>query len=73
MTVEFITLEAEGVAVVLDLAVGHIRSLVVNREGRDISSLSRAPWIGETPFDDHFLPSLHRPAIAGAGARAPGS
>jgi len=44
---EFVTVEAGGVAVALDLAVGHIKSLVVERDGRTIAPLHRAPWIEE--------------------------
>ena len=60
MTGEFIDLEAEGICLSVDPAVGHIASLVVTRDGRSLSSLHRAPWIGEdlAPDTDPHLARL---------------
>lgn len=49
---EFATAEAGGISVTLDLAVGHIKALVVERDGRKIAPLHRAPWIGEAQQPD---------------------
>ncbi|GLS23261.1 hypothetical protein GCM10007874_62810 [Labrys miyagiensis] len=49
---EFVTATADGISVTLDLAVGHIRSLVVERGGREIAPLHRAPWIEEAQEPD---------------------
>jgi len=40
-----VKIEAEGIAVTLDLAVGHISHLEVDRGGRRVAPLHRAPWI----------------------------
>lgn len=55
-----IDLTAEGIRLSVDLAVGHIADLVVTREGRSLSSLHRAPWIGEdmAPETDPHLTRL---------------
>jgi len=45
---EFVKLEADGVRVTLDLAVGHIGSFEVDRGGHRIAPLHRAPWAEET-------------------------
>lgn len=44
---ENITFGAEGISVSVDLAVGHIADLVIERDGRRLKPLHRAPWIGE--------------------------
>lgn len=44
---DHVTLSADGIEVTLDLAVGHISSLTVNRRGRRLSPFHRAPWTGE--------------------------
>jgi hypothetical protein len=40
-------LAAAGIAVELDLTVGHIAALLIEDGGRTLSPLHRAPWIGE--------------------------
>ncbi|MEQ1943150.1 hypothetical protein ABMA32_12105 [Mesorhizobium sp. VNQ89] len=42
-----IDLEAEGIRVRIDLLYGMIPELVVNRDGRTISMLHKAPWLNE--------------------------
>lgn len=49
---EFVKVEADGIGVTLDLAVGHIKSLVVKRGGREVAPLHRAPWIEEVHEPD---------------------
>lgn len=47
MSGQFHTLRAEGIAVTLDLAVGHLRALEVTRQGRIAAPLHLAPWADE--------------------------
>lgn len=47
MTERFHAIAADGVRLVLDLEVGHIRTLEIEREGRVISPLYTAPWVDE--------------------------
>lgn len=49
---DFVTVEARGISVTLDLAVGHIRDLTVDRDGRRVAPLHRAPWFEESHADD---------------------
>lgn len=44
-----IAFEAKGIAVALDLAVGHIADMRVTAAGRTLTPLHRAPWIDEAP------------------------
>ena len=44
---EIFTFSADGIAVSVDLSVGHIAELSIEREGRVLKPLHRAPWIGE--------------------------
>ena len=51
-----VRLEAKGISVTLDLAVGHIADMVVEAGGRRLRPLHRAPWIDEPP--EGFPPGL---------------
>ena len=42
-----IEIEAEGVKARLELLYGMISELVVERDGRKVSMLHKAPWLGE--------------------------
>lgn len=53
------TLSAKGISVTLDLAVGHLVELAVERDGRTVKPLHRAPWIEET-LPDGISPGLAR-------------
>jgi len=41
-----VTIEAKGISVSLDLAVGHIADMTVEADGRRLRPLHRAPWVG---------------------------
>lgn len=57
MTTPFHTIEAEGIRVTLDLRVGHIRSLVVTRDGRRLAPFHTAPWVDDPAITgDETLP-----------------
>lgn len=45
MTDSFHSIHARGITLVMDLAVGHIRSLEIERNGRTLAPLHTAPWI----------------------------
>jgi len=47
---DFHTIEAKGIRVTLDLRAGHVRELVIERDGRTITPLHTAPWV-----DDHAI------------------
>ena len=59
---EFHDLEAAGIHVTLDLRVGHIRDLVIERDGRSVRPLHTAPWVDEPAIaaDPAISPSLKR-------------
>jgi len=42
-----VTIEAKGISVAVDLAVGHLADMVVEAGGRSLRPLHRAPWIDE--------------------------
>ena len=42
-----VTIEARGISVSVDLAVGHLADMAVEAEGRRLRPLHRAPWIDE--------------------------
>lgn len=42
-----ITIKAKGISVSVDLAVGHLADMVIDRDGRQLKPLHRAPWVGE--------------------------
>jgi len=57
MSDTFHVLEANGIRVKLDLRVGHIRDLTMERGGRSISPLHTAPWVDEPAIaNDNNLP-----------------
>ncbi len=57
MTERFHTIAAEGISLTLDLAVGHIRSLVIEAGGRRLTPLHTAPWVEDkTITDDPEVP-----------------
>jgi predicted metal-dependent enzyme (double-stranded beta helix superfamily) len=47
MSERFHTIAADGISLTLDLAVGHIRSLEIERDGRRIAPLHTAPWVDD--------------------------
>ncbi len=60
MKERFRSIEAEGVHLTLDLAVGHIRRFEVERNGLRISPLHVAPWVDDPTIagDPKILPNL---------------
>jgi hypothetical protein len=57
MTEPFHTIRADGIEVTLDLRAGHIRSLVVTREGRSLAPFHTAPWVDDPAVTgDETLP-----------------
>ncbi|MDR3473475.1 MAG: hypothetical protein P4M09_17605 [Devosia sp.] len=57
---DFHTLAAAGIRVTLDLRVGHIRELVIERGGKSVAPLHTAPWVEDaaTTGDATIAPSL---------------
>lgn len=55
-------LGAEGIAVALDLTVGHLAALTVETDGRSLRPLHRAPWADEPDarFPDGTAPNVRR-------------
>ncbi|MBV9704086.1 MAG: hypothetical protein JO163_15255 [Methylobacteriaceae bacterium] len=47
MTEPFHTLAAAGIRVTLDLRVGHVRELALERDGRIVRPLHTAPWVDD--------------------------
>lgn len=47
MSERFHTIEAKGIRLTLDLAVGHVRSLEIERDGQRITPLHTAPWVDD--------------------------
>ena len=60
MAERFPTIEAEGVRLTLDLAVGHVRRFEVERDGARILPLHVAPWVDDPAIagDPAILPNL---------------
>ena len=57
----FHTISAEGISVTLDLRVGHIRELVITRDGRTLAPFHTAPWVGDPSITgDETIPSSLR-------------
>jgi hypothetical protein len=57
MTDRFHELRAEGIRLVVDLAVGHIRSFEIERDGRRLAPLYTAPWVDDpTVANDESIP-----------------
>ena len=44
---DIITIKAKGISVSVDLAVGHLADMVIDRDGRRLKPLHRAPWVGD--------------------------
>ena len=42
-----ITIKAKGISVSVDLAVGHLADMAIDRDGRRLKPLHRAPWVGD--------------------------
>ncbi len=60
MPERFHTIEAEGVRLTVDLAVGHLRRFEVERDGVRIAPLHVAPWVDDPSIanDPSILPNL---------------
>jgi len=56
----FHRIAAEGIEAVLDLRVGHVRRLRIERDGRAIEPLHTAPWVEDAAIaaDETILPNL---------------
>ena len=61
----FSTIEADGIALTLDLDGGMIRKLVISREGRQIEPLHAAPWLDECEVQNDESMPPHLRALAG--------
>jgi hypothetical protein len=48
-SMDIATIEAKGICVSIDLAVGHLADLAVDVEGRRLKPLHRAPWADQPP------------------------
>lgn len=60
MSERFHTTAAAGIRLTVDLAVGHVRSLEIERDGRRLSPLYTAPWVDDPSIsnDDSIQPNL---------------
>ncbi len=60
MTDRFHTVEAEGIDVTIDLAVGHLRSVEIERDGRRLTPFYTAPWVDDPAVaeDESIVPNL---------------
>lgn len=47
MPEDFHRIAARGIAVTLDLRVGHVRELRITRDGREVTPLHTAPWVDD--------------------------
>jgi hypothetical protein len=57
----FHTIEADGISVTLDLRAGHIRELVITRDGRRLTPFHTAPWVDDPSItSDETIPSSLR-------------
>lgn len=56
----FQTLEAQGVRLTVDTAVGHVREFEIRRDGANIQPLHVAPWVDDQKIGDDpsLLPNL---------------
>jgi hypothetical protein len=58
MAERFHTIRAEGIAVTLDLAVGHLRSVEIERDGRRLTPFYTAPWVDDPETsEDESIPA----------------
>jgi len=57
---DFHTIEAKGIRVTLDLRAGHVRELVIERDGRRITPTHTAPWVEDRTIieDPAIAPNL---------------
>lgn len=57
---DFHTIEAKGIHVTLDLRAGHVRELIIERDGRTIRPLHTAPWVDDPAIteDQTIAPNL---------------
>lgn len=60
MLERFHTIAAAGIAVTVDLAFGHLRSLEIERDGRRLTPLYTAPWVDDAAIaeDAAIVPNL---------------
>jgi hypothetical protein len=60
MSERFHAVEAEGIRVVVDLAVGHLRAVEIEHGDRPLTPLYTAPWVNDPDVaaDDSILPNL---------------
>ena len=60
MAERFHTVQAKGVTVVVDLAVGHLRTVEIVFQGRKLTPLYTAPWVDDPAIagDESILPNL---------------
>ncbi len=60
MTERFHHMQAAGIGLTVDLAVGHIRNLTVERAGRKLTPLHTAPWLDDPAVteDPEIAPNL---------------
>jgi hypothetical protein len=60
MPERFHTVHAEGIKVVVDLAVGHLRAVEIEYEGRKLTPFYTAPWVDDPDIasDETLLPNL---------------
>ncbi len=60
MPERFHTIRAEGIAVTVDLAFGHLRAVEIEREGRRLTPFYTAPWVDDPAIadDETIAPNL---------------
>jgi hypothetical protein len=60
MTERFRRVAAEGISLIVDLAVGHIRSLEIKADGHPLRPLHTAPWVDDQAItgDPRIAPGL---------------
>ncbi len=60
MTERFHKIQAEGISLAVDLAVGHIRDFTVEAAGRRLTPLHTAPWVNDPAIteDPEMSPNL---------------
>ena len=64
-TVPSAGIEARGIAVDLDLGIGHVARLVVERDGRSVAPFHRAPWADDAVPPDGMADAPHLARISG--------
>jgi len=60
MSDRFHTIRAKGIDVTIDLAVGHLRSVEIEHEGRRLAPFYTAPWVDDLNVaeDESIVPNL---------------